>query len=445
MQTQLIAGAKPPLLPEPPSGLTPTTPSGRECQRAWEEYVKAYSSYIAIDHPESFWRDLSEPEKAKMRADRRPALDRTAVAYLDAVERADRNAKRRQAKKEKATSARAPREQMRLFESAWPPSFDYIAERFPYRPRVSNDLEAGSTVRSRSEALGWRYIQHNQPTMDHVIVIDYDAPDGIPVHEIWQMAGLKKPTWIAATDGTPRGHLAYAIAAPVCTSDAARLGPLRYLAAIEAAYRNAVNGDRGYSGLLTKNPVHPDAWQVDWLEPRAYTLAELAEPVTLPKLSSRKALPPVEPIGLGRKVLTFDTVRHWAYVAIRQYWALGADAWHRAVRQKVDEIGQSFEDPLPESHRRSIAKSIAKWTWRNTTPESFALLIEATPTPAVQALSGRQKGAQKREEKMAEALAMLDAGQSLRDVAKAVGVSPKTIGNWRDRAANPAPPVSGLH
>lgn len=440
----LIAETRPSLLPEP-QGFKFEAPSERDCRRAWEDYAAAYAAFIAIDHPQSRWVDVPESERAPMRAQRREKLDRLAFAYLAALERAKVNAKRRQCKKAKPAAAGTLRPQMRLFEQAWPERFDYIAERFPLRPRVSNDLELGSTVRSRGEAIGWRYIQHNQPTKDHVLIIDYDAPDGVPAHEIWKLAGLPAPTWVASTPGTPRGHIAYAIDAPICTSDAARLGPLRYLAAIEAAYREALNGDRGYAGLLTKNPVHPEAWEVSWIEPRPYSLGDLAAPVKLPKLSRKKQPQQVEPIGLGRKVHTFDAARFWAYSSIRHFWSLGFEAWHRAVREQVDRIGQGFSEPLPESHLRAIAKSIAKWTWQRMTPDKFATLVQSTHTSAVQALRGRQKGAKTRDALMGEALAMLAAGSSLRDAAKALGVTPKTVANWRDRAATPATPVPGLN
>lgn len=37
--------------------------------------------------------------------------------------------------------------QVRLFADSWPPAFDYIAERFPHRPLVTNTLKLGTTIR----------------------------------------------------------------------------------------------------------------------------------------------------------------------------------------------------------------------------------------------------------------------------------------------------------
>lgn len=419
------------LLPEPAGT---ATPSERDCRRAWEAYAQAFTAFAAIDHPHSRWAQLPEAEKASMRAERRAKVDALAFQYLQALERAQRLAKRRQAKAAAATrpAATGPRPQRRLFEEAWPEEFDYLAQRFPLRPRVTNDLELGTTIRSRDQAVAWRYVQHNQPTKDHVMVLDYDAPEGTPVHEMWKRAGLPPPTWIAATPGTPKGHIAYALAAPVCTSDAARMGPLRYLAALEQAYCLALNGDRGYAGLLTKNPVHQSAWDVSWVEPRPYTLGDLAKHVQLAAGPGKG--PAVEPVGVGRKVHTFDSVRQWAYGAIRDFWAAGFEAWARAVRHQVEEVGGQFDPPLEASHCGSIAKSIAKWTWQRMTPSSFATFVQATHKPEVQALRGRQKGAKKREALMAEALAMLEAGQPQASVAEACGITDRTLRNWIARS-----------
>jgi transposase-like protein len=116
------------------------------------------------------------------------------------------------------------------------------------------------------------------------------------------------------------------------------------------------------------------------------------------------------------------------------YWGSGEAAWHQAVRDQVELVNRTFSEPLPESHRRSIAKSIAKWVWKRFTPLAKHQLVMATHTPQVQAMRGRRKGAAARDEHMATALARLDAGESASVIAADIGVTDRTLRNWRRRA-----------
>lgn len=400
-------------------------------ETAYQAYVTAYTRALAIDHPAGAYVFVSEAEKAPMRADRWQRAHELEHAYAQQFERAFKPKALRKPSDQRAAEPK----QARLFADAWPDSFDYIAERFPHRPRVSHDLQS-STVRPLDQAAGWRYIQYNTPVADHLLIVDYDCPEGVPVEDVWRQAGLLPPAWVAATPGTGRGHLAWALATPVCTTSAARLGPLRYLASIEEAYRQALSGDPGFAGLLTKNPIHT-AWLVGWVDPTPRSLADLAAVVQLPRVNKSKQPALVAPVGLGRKVTTFDAVRTWAYREIPSFWSQGEGAWSSAVRGQVDAINHTFVDPLPESHLRSIAKSIAKWVWQRFTPLTKHQLVLATHTPEVQALRGRRKGAAARE-RMPEAMQRLAAGEPIAEVASALGVTDRTLRNWRKRGAEKA-------
>jgi hypothetical protein len=406
----------PPLLPYPPAVSSPRRATA--LQRAYEAYATAYTAAQAVDSPYSYHTSKTEAERAQMRAERWPKVIELHGRYADLLA--------------KATNQVQPKpQQTRLFADAWPPEFMDIAERFPHRPYVSDDLTF-TRVRPLDQAMDWRYVQHNPPAHAHLLVIDYDgdAPGAMPAIQVWQKAGLPTPAWVACTPGTPKGHLAWALAAPVCTTSAGRLAPLRYLAAIEQAYKTAMTGDEGYVGLLTKNPVYngSDAWEMHWLDPTPRTLDDLAAAVELPKPGAKAA--PLAPVGFGRKVTTFDTVRHWAYSAISSYWGAGEDAWHRAVRQQVENVNRGFSESLPDSHLRSISKSIAKWTWKRFTPESKHLLVMATHTPAVQSMRGRLKGARRREELMGQVKEMAAAGATQRAIQDALGVPQKTVSRW---------------
>ena len=411
-----------------------------EIRFAHQQYTIAHISLNAIDDPASFHADKSEEDKDALYQERLAKYQKARDTYSALIQKEfERRAKDKKIKLsvraiestiQPVLPAPVAPMQQRLFADAWPNSFGYIIDRFPRRPFVSNDLEKGVTVRSLPQCANWRYIQYNSPVSDHLLIIDYDAPESVDINDV--IKGLPVPTWISRTPGTNRGHIAWALATPVCTTSAAKQKPLQYLARIEEGFRKHVDGDKGFSGLLTKNPVH-DAWDVQWIEPKAYSLDELAASVKIDRYTSKKKAEAIEPVGLGRKVLTFERSRHWAYSAVSDYWTLGEDAWHAAVRSKADAINSGFDVPLPVAHCKAIAKSIAKWVWARFTPLTKHQLVMATHTPEVQSMRGRASGASRlaaSAEKRSTAISMASSGCSTREIAAALGVNQSTVVRW---------------
>ena len=107
-------------------------------------------------------------------------------------------------------------------------------------------------------------------------------------------------------------HIAYRLKIPICTSDIAHIKPIRFLAAIESAMIEKLKSDRGFAGLLTKNPLHPH-WQNKVWDKYEYTLDELADYLDL-KGPPRRGK---ECSGLGRNCELFEEARKWSYKAIR--------------------------------------------------------------------------------------------------------------------------------
>ena len=69
--------------------------------------------------------------------------------------------------------------------------------------------------------------------------------------------------------------------------------------------------------------------------------------------------------------------RKWAYRAIRQGWPEFSQ-WLDAVIQRVEMYNASLPVPLSPPECRAIGKSIAKYTHRNFTPETFAQYVADT-------------------------------------------------------------------
>jgi hypothetical protein len=183
----------------------------------------------------------------------------------------------------------------------------------------------------------------------------------------WYDNDLPAPYWTSKNPENGHAHIAYRLKVPFCTSDIAHSEPIRYAAAIQSAMTERLKADRGFAGLLTKNPLHSH-WQNEFWTEYEYTLDELADYLDLKGHPLRGS----ETSGLGRNCELFDNTRQWAYRAIREFWAPNYKRkWNAAVYDKVESTNSQFNVPLPVSEVKAIAKSIANWTYREFTPEKF--------------------------------------------------------------------------
>lgn len=295
--------------------------------------------------------------------------------------------------------------------------------RWPRRPYCSDDPETGVRIRGLLNALTKPYIQANPPHLRVWALFDIDRPLAALA---WEHADLPPPTWTAINRENGHAHSAWGLDVPVLVDGlGARDAPMRYLCAVESMMRERLQADVGFNGLLTKNPIHP-LWRTLRGPRLAYGLGELAEHLPgLEKHRPKRRAP--EQIGLGRNVGLFDRLRHWAYPGIRPYWGGGLQAWNAWLSQcntKALVYNGDFLYPLHGREVWHIARSVAKWTWRNTTPEGFS---------AWQANVGRRGGlakGQAYEEKRALARSMRTEGRPIRAIAAELGVSVGAVSGW---------------
>ena len=253
----------------------------------------------------------------------------------------------------------------------------------PKKPYCTNNLGSGVVIRQKNKAIEFKYLQINDLFV-RALIFDVDHPFGA---WIWESAGLPPPSWATVNPQNGHAHLVYPLWTPVCRTDAARIKPLRYLAAVEQAYRTRLGADPGYSGLLTKNPLHPD-WGFVNFSSAAYDLAYLADWIDLPKKSEK-----IVPTGLGRNCTMFDEVREWAYRAIKDYWRPdGSGTWHKAVLECCRSRNVLFSVPLPDSEVRATARSIANWTWKRMAPKEKEDFVKRTHASEIQAIRGKKSG-----------------------------------------------------
>jgi len=269
----------------------------------------------------------------------------------------------------------------------------FAPERWPHKPYCTDDLESGLRIRSYQHAIKRRYIQANPPHMRVWSLYDIDRSGG---GLAWEDANLPMPSWTTVNKANGHAHIAYGLVAPVLTASMeARQAPLRYLEAVEAAFRAKLGGDDGYCGLITKNPQHPFWWTLKG-PTEGYDLGYLAEHVNLEKFKPRQGVKVAE-IGLGRNVTTFDFVRLWAYKKIRFYERF--EAWENAVLQRCLARNGDFPTPMSFSETKAISRSVAKWVWKRFEhgDAGFSRYVAATHTPEAQSRRGAKKGSYIRE------------------------------------------------
>ena len=229
-------------------------------------------------------------------------------------------------------------------------------EKLPKKPYCSDDLGHGVIIRPKSTAIQKQYIQHNPPCLITSLVFDIDRSDA---YFAWSDANLPTPTWIAKNRQNGHAHIGYMLLAPVCTTHRAKQNVIQYLAKIEQAYSLALGADRGYTGLITKNPCH-GAWENHIFGVEPYELNYLADFVELQELKTDLK----EVSGLGRNCMMFDNVRFWAYEAIRAHRGSTFDVWLGKVLEQCQNANSAFIEPLPYSEVKATAKSIARYCWK---------------------------------------------------------------------------------
>lgn len=310
-----------------------------------------------------------------------------------------------------------------------PAQLDLFADesRWPKKPYCTDDLEAGIRIRSLKQALTKQYIQANPPHLRVWSIYDIDRPGGALA---WEQNNLPPPNWATTNRLNAHAHLVYGLSVPVLLeSEEARVAPMRYLAAVESAFRAALQADEGYSGLITKNPQHP-IWRVLRGPVDFYDLGYLAEHVQLEKHLPKQGAKPQE-VGLGRNCILFDFLRLWAYKAVREmrgqrnFVIWQARVYDRALNRNAD-----FKHPMDAREVWHIAKSVSKWVWKIDPIAEAAFIKRQSVKGAKGGIASGISRAAASEDKRASARLMVAKGMTQQDIAAELNVSQQTISRW---------------
>ena len=294
-------------------------------------------------------------------------------------------------------------------------AIDYFARTLPARPRCANDPATDNRIRSRAKALAYRLVEPNTAGSLRWLAFDVDRPTAALD---WEDCHVPAPTIVCQNPANGHAHLLYALQAPVARTSAARLKPLHYAEMVEHSLRTALQADRGYSAALVKNPVCGH-WRVaSWAD--AYTLDDLADNLTLVPRTLRPANDDIA--GLGRNCETFERLRRHAYSAVRRFWAPGGEERFLAHLLTVTaDLQADYTMPLPLAEQKAIARSVARWVWRNFDPETFR---------RIQSARGRRKGKTRKAKLLPAVAAMHAQGHSQRAIADTLGISVGTVNAW---------------
>lgn len=292
---------------------------------------------------------------------------------------------------------------------------ELFRQRLPQRPYNTDELGFGLRISGRDAAMERRYIQQNGPTHKFWLVFDVDrAGGGID----WKDRECPAPSFSVINPDNQHAHLVYGLDVPVRTAPDGSAKALRYAAAVESELREKLGADVGYAGLVCKNPLHK-SWRL--IEGgRSYDLAELSEWVDINRYSDRRRKLPA--YGLGRNCELFESLRQWAYKAIRQGWP-DYNQWLAACQDRAVGLNQ-FDAPLPTSEVKATAKSVAKWTFKHLTQSGFS------QWQAVQGAKGGTAKGLAYAEKAAEARRMRAEGLTQAAIAAQLGVHVNSVAHW---------------
>jgi len=315
-----------------------------------------------------------------------------------------------------------------IFDSPKHTSFvAQIYEDLGNRPYCSDDLkEHGIWRENKRFVANMPYCQLNRDNSYRYLIYDLDEAESALN---WYANNLPPPTYIAQSRDKPeneeigegRCHVAYRLARPVYTTETAQIKAINYLHRIDRGLTKALGADPSYAKLITKNPLHPN-WRVTFLNPHPYELDYLADFVDmdLPKDEYTNTC------GLGRNCTVFEVVRHWGYRAVKTFKLNNCsyEVWHKEVLLRVQEENAKFQEGLPFSEVKAIAKSISKWIWANFSYEEF---LEIQTRRACKGGKARSEGYSDARQ---QAFQMFLNGCNKTQIAEVLGVSRQTVGNW---------------
>ena len=126
----------------------------------------------------------------------------------------------------------------------------------------------------------------------------------------------------------------------------------------------------------------------------------------------------------------FDTVRKWAYKAIRAHRGGIYSRWHDEVLERCQNANNAFLEPLPYSEVKATAKSIATYCWKK---DAYCYQEFIDRQKRKGKLGGEKGGVSrslKYESLRVQAQLLYKDGVKQKDIAEILGITVRSIRNW---------------
>lgn len=299
-----------------------------------------------------------------------------------------------------------------------PTQLSLFSQTLPKKPYCTDDHASGLIIRNVSHAIKRRYIQPNNPNSRLWLVYDIDRPTSID--EITDDFNLPAPHFFVQNPENHNAHVYYGLELPVHFNEDSSKKAIRFAAAVDIALTAKIKGDASYSGLMAKNPLH-NHWRTWSSNSERYDLHEIAEHLELNQFKDlRKSMPSV---GLGRNCNIFENLRQWSYRAIRQGWP-DFNQWLNACETRALGYNANAESQLDHREVHHIAKSVAKYTHRNFSPQGFS------EWQAAQGAKGGKAKGKAYSDKRTKALEMHSQGMTQTAISEALGIHRNSVRNY---------------
>lgn len=278
----------------------------------------------------------------------------------------------------------------------------------PLYPFAADDFVNGMYRMARGEALGKRLIQANPHAMANLLVVDCDHPDSA-LRALSAVGNHPMPNAIVENPLNGHSHILWWLLESVTKTERARLKPLIYATAVAEGLRRAVDGDKHYGGLMTKNPLHK-AWTTHWLTPEPYSLGDLERQLGphMPRPGWNKGRPRADTTGLARNCSLFEDSRWWAYRELR-HWFGNPQGLSNAIHAGIHTRNQEFAEPLPHPEAAGIARSITTWITTKSHMWKDGPVVYGATYAVIQSHRGKKSGEKRRSAARDVHQAMLEA------------------------------------
>jgi hypothetical protein len=309
----------------------------------------------------------------------------------------------------------------------------------PTKPYCTNDLATGLKIRPKNSAISFKYIQPNSPFYQHYFVLDLDYESALS-EILYSLDGIPMPNFVAETPNSGRLHAFFELKTPIYTTDASRQKPIMLANAVYLRLQQLFNADVGYSGLISKNPIH-EQWRTYSLRKKPYTLNELSSKLDIDWHEAKKTPKQHEAIGLGRNCYIFHTARHWAYVEIRKYRGKTYNVWLQAVIDHCLKLNEGITEPMQYNEIKGIAKSISRYCWKKDAYHYQEFVDRQSRKGRLGGIksnssNGGYARSQKYDEKRLLALNLKKEGASSTEISMQIGVTTRTLRNWFKQYGN---------